>query len=170
VNNRLFSENFNNGTLGAFSSTVVLTNTGGWTPAVDQVTCFTDYSAFAPDPPSVSDQRLTLTNPINIPANYTSALLLFSHTFGFEVVSGQNMDGGVLELSTDGGATWFDAGPYFSFGGYNGTITRTGAVCGGGITPPFTNGRSACVGTGTLTTGVNLTQFIGRSLQLRFRL
>ncbi|MGQ0805505.1 MAG: Ig-like domain-containing protein [Actinomycetota bacterium] len=45
----------------------------------------------------------------------------FWHRFGFE----EDFDGGVLEVSTDGGRTWTDveaAGGVFLQGGYNGTI------------------------------------------------
>ncbi len=168
-NSRLLYEGFDNGTLDEFVSSVVLTDTGGWTPVPVAVTCYTDYAAFAPDPDSVSDQRLTLINPLNIPSFSTGSFLVFSHNYSFDQSGGTNNDGGVLELSTDNGTTWFDAGPYITSGGYNGTITRTGATCGS-IIPPFSDGQSAWVGTGEGDVDVNLQPFIGQSLRFRFRL
>ena len=64
------------------------------------------FSAGADDPPTNSDQRLTLTNAIAIPSGATGATLTFWHTFRFDL----DYDGGVLETSTDGGATWQDVG------------------------------------------------------------
>ena len=48
------------------------------------------------------------------------AFLRFNHAYGFEDDSLGTYDGGVVEYSTDGGATWIDAGPLFDSGGYNG--------------------------------------------------
>jgi large repetitive protein len=46
--------------------------------------------------------------------------LSFKHRFSFETDGESNYDGGVIELSTDGGATWDDVGP--DLAGYNGVI------------------------------------------------
>ena len=78
-----------------------------------------------------------------------------------------NFDGGVLEVSTDGGTTFADiiaAGGSFAVGGYNGTISvNFGSPIGG---------RQAWTGTsgGFVTTTVNFpASFAGDSVILRFR-
>ncbi len=51
----------------------------------------------------------------------STSQLIFWHRFRFE----ETFDGGVLEVTTDGGSTWVDveaAGGVFVLGGYNGTI------------------------------------------------
>ena len=49
-----------------------------------------------------------MTNNVAIPAG---ARLQFNHSFGFENdFDGSNFDGGVIEYSTNGGASWQDAG------------------------------------------------------------
>ena len=81
-------------------------------------------SAFAPDLPDVSDQYLELTNAISIPSGSGSATLTFWHAYDME----STYDGGVLEVSTDGGTTWVDvlaAGGSFISGGYDATISSS---------------------------------------------
>ena len=78
-----------------------------------------------------------------------------------------NFDGGVLEVSTDGGATFQDivaAGGTFATGGYNGTISVAFANPIGGR-QAWTGNLSAFV-----TTTVNFpASFAGHSVILRFR-
>jgi Big-like domain-containing protein len=65
----------------------------------------------------LKDDRLT-SPPVALGA---TSRLIFWHRFEFE----DGFDGGVLEVSTDGGATWVDVqigGGAFVQGGYNGTI------------------------------------------------
>ncbi len=45
--------------------------------------------------------------------------LSFWHTYDFQT----GFDGGVIEISTNNGASWFDLGPYITQGGYTGTIS-----------------------------------------------
>ncbi|MEQ8821667.1 MAG: M12 family metallo-peptidase [Sumerlaeia bacterium] len=49
------------------------------------------------------------------PAVTGAERIRFYHTYDIEA----GWDGAVLELSVDGGSTWFDAEPYFVSGGYN---------------------------------------------------
>ena len=51
------------------------------------------------------------------------ALLRFEHGFRFDASSSARLDGGVVELSVDGGP-WKDAGRYFRNQGYNGRLAR----------------------------------------------
>ncbi len=88
----------------------------------------------------VSDRALT-TPPIAVQPGQR---LSFWHTYAFEGGTGSCFDGGTLEVSTDGGASWAvvpDAA--FLAGGFNGTLFTGGdnplkgkrAWCGGTIGP-----------------------------------
>ncbi|HST03873.1 MAG TPA: S-layer homology domain-containing protein [Chloroflexia bacterium] len=158
----LINEGFESG-LGVFSSVVGTCVPGGcgWSQAGNPHSG--SSSAFAPDLPNISDQYLQLTNPISIPAGATSATLTFWHAYDME----STYDGGVLEVSTDGGTTWVDvltAGGSFISGGYDATISSS-------FGSPI-SGRQAW--TGLFTTyrqvSVNLNSLIGQSnLKIRFR-
>ncbi|HET6261500.1 MAG TPA: hypothetical protein VFG99_04595, partial [Chloroflexia bacterium] len=98
---QLLFEGFESGTLGLFTSTVIISSTftpvptPGW--AVSTATPRTgSYAAFAPDPDRITDQRLELSDAILIPTGVSSATLTFWHNFDLE----QSFDGGVLEVST----------------------------------------------------------------------
>ena len=117
------------------------------------------YSAFAPDVAGISDQRLTLSGALTVPASGGS--LTFWHRYAFEV---PDYDGGVLEASTNGGSTWTDMGSSITSGGYNGTVNS-------GFSNPLA-GRSAWIGTSSSWTQVtvSLAAYANRSLIFRFRL
>ena len=79
---------------------------------------------FVPNEATISDKFLDLT--VDIPASDTT--FEFFHSYDMET----GFDGGVLELSTDGGATFSDLGPNITEGGYTGTIsTAFGNPIGG---------------------------------------
>jgi len=93
-------------------------------------------AAFIDDPAVVSDKRLdSLHFPL---ATGLSAQLTFRHNFNLEasdVDPTLGFDGGVLEISFDGGNTFQDilvAGGSFVIGGYNRTISsdRGGPIAG----------------------------------------
>jgi hypothetical protein len=84
------------------------------------------YAVYADDPPQASQQTLQPVTAVAIPANATSATLSFWHLYDFESEGSSNYDGGVLEVSTDDGMTWSDAGASITAGGYTGTISDTG--------------------------------------------
>ena len=92
-----------------------------------------------------------------VPAN---AFLHFAHAFDFQ---GPNLDGGVLEYSTNGGASWTDAAPLIDFNGYRGTI-------GAGSNPLA--GRAAFVESshGYISTRANLASLAGQSVRFRWRM
>jgi hypothetical protein len=83
-------------------------------------------AAFIDDPPVVSDKRL---DSLHFPVAAASAQLAFRHNFNLEasdVDPNLGFDGGVLEISFDGGNTFQDilvAGGTFVMGGYNRTIS-----------------------------------------------
>jgi hypothetical protein len=160
----ILSEDFETGTLDAFASTTVPAGPPGWS-AVNTAAHNGSFSAFVPDINSTSDQRLTLNDPIQIPASSASATLTFWHRFAFEGTGTGDYDGGVLETSTDGGGSWQDAGPNITTGGYNGTISSD-----------FGNplaGRMAWAqnpnGSDFVQVIVNLLPYAGQNLLFRFR-
>src|SRR6185369_5142857 len=96
-----------------------------------------------------------------IPAN---TFLHFAHAYDFETYAPNYYDGGVLEYSTNNGASWVDAGSLIDTNGYNGTIF-----------PNWNNplkGRSAVVGTshGYISTRLNLSSLAGQSVSFRWRM
>jgi hypothetical protein len=113
------TEGFESG-LGSFAAAVATCAPGGcgWA-AVTTDKHSGAQSAFAPDRAGVSDQTLALSSGFAIPANATTAVLSFWHRVALE----SSFDGGVLEFSTDGGATWSTTDPTFLSGGYNATIS-----------------------------------------------
>ena len=114
--------------------------------------------AFVDDPPTVSDKRLD-TPPISLTSQ---AQLTFRNNYNLE----NNFDGGVLEISINGGPFQdiLAAGGSFVTGGYNGTVST---CCSNPI-----GGRQAWTGNsgGYITTTVNLPGSGPRTVVLRFRM
>jgi M6 family metalloprotease-like protein len=114
---------------------------------------------FSTDPP-VGKDDLLMTQPIDL-TGAAAASLIFFHTFQTE----PTYDGGVMEVSVDGGNTFFDVGPDIETGGYNGIIS------------PYTQspirGRPAWTGglLGAMQPVVaNLNRFAGNPVIIRFRM
>ena len=112
-------------------------------------------AAWTNDPATVSDKRLT-SPPVTIPF-LQNAGLMFRHNYAFE----DGFDGGVLEISIDGGA-YQDAAAFIFQGGYNGTIST---CCGNPLA-----GRPAWTGSsgGFITTQLGLPS--GHTIALRWRM
>ncbi len=124
----------------------------------------TDHELFVEDVAATTDLRL-VSPPITVsPAN--PLVLTFWHRFSFEGDVTNAFDGGVLEISTNGGATWSDIGASAS-PGYNGTLSV-------GFSNPI-EGRPAWVRTSTgypsmVATTVNLgTTYANQTVRFRFR-
>ncbi len=125
------------------------------------------HSWFVAEPPTVSDQQLTLTPTISLPAGSSNISLSFWHIWSFEFGGTSYYDGGVLEYSTDGGATWIDAGSLITQNGYGGVISSA-----------FNNplgGRNAWVAASPgnptyVQTVVNLSSLAGQTIKFRFRM
>jgi hypothetical protein len=94
--------------------------------------------------------------------------ITFSHAFSFEFSSNTYYDGGVIEISTDAGATWRDVADLVATSPYNAMLT-TGSDNPLGGRPAFgrTNASYPSPDTVTLDLG---TQLAGQTFQLRFRI
>lgn len=114
------------------------------------------HAWFSASSSAVSDQILRMSQAVTVPLQ---ARLTFWHAYNLE----QRYDGGVIELSMDGGSYWVDLGDYILSNGYNETIST-------GYNSPIA-GRRAFSGNsnGYVETTVDLSPFSGRSVYLRFR-
>lgn len=109
---------------------------------------------------------------VPVPAGSSGMRLTFWHYYAFQ--SGR--DGGVLELSLDGGNSWFDvtasgSGASFANGGYNTTLSTSGPA----YTANPLAGRRAWSGStsGFTQVSIDLTdssKYAGQTLRLRWRL
>ncbi len=143
-----------------------LTN-GTWVFSTDRAYSGRE-SLFAEDVDAINDQVLfmTPTAAMTIPANATLARYSFRHYFSMEAAADSQVgyDGGVLEISTNGGSSWFDAAPYFVSGAYNRVLSAE-----------FQNplgGRAAFSGDsgGFFASELDLMAFRGQRVRIRFRL
>lgn len=106
---------------------------------------------------------IAMTSSVALPAGSTP-YLHFKHAFGFDDDSYGAYDGGVVEYSTNNGATWTDAGALFTDNGYNGVISSS-----------FDNplaGKQAFVreSNGYISSRLNLSSLAGQSVRFRFRI
>ncbi|MBX7101895.1 MAG: myxosortase-dependent M36 family metallopeptidase, partial [Myxococcaceae bacterium] len=121
-----------------------------------------NHTWFGPDPASPADTWLT--SPPLVVGSAARLSVSFQHRYDFEGSPQEYYDGGVIELSTDDGATWSDIGVTL----YPGTLTSQGSN-------PL-RGRKAFVGRSatypafepvTIDLGPN---FAGKTVRLRFRI
>jgi hypothetical protein len=126
------------------STTWVTSNSGVPTPPADTP----PNAVFVDDPATISEKQLLSPN-MGFVADADAPQLAFRNSFNLQ----DGFDGGVLEMSFDGGLTFqdvVDAGGTFVHGGYNGTIS---SCCGNPLA-----GRQAWTGNsgGFIDTTVNL--------------
>jgi bacillolysin len=109
-----------------------------------------------------ADYSIAMTRSVAVPAG--STFLRFNHAYWFEKSASSAFDGGVVEYSTNGGASWSDAGPLFTDVGYNGTLVSTG-------TNPL-RGRNAFTrrSNGYVSSRVSLSSLAGQNVRFRFRI
>ncbi|MGD8791990.1 MAG: trypsin-like peptidase domain-containing protein [Anaerolineae bacterium] len=117
-----------------------------------------DNAWHVPDDPQRTDSSLWNSTAVVLESG---SVLNFWHRYEFE---GNGWDGAVLEISTDGGASWADLGPQITANGYNGTINSS-----------FSNplgGRAGWIGDLTTWTqvSVDLSGYAGQGVQVRWRI
>ncbi|MDE0885785.1 MAG: M36 family metallopeptidase [Myxococcota bacterium] len=115
------------------------------------------HAWFAADPDTPSDQRLELAETIAVTQG---TRLSFVHSYLTEL----RYDGGVIEYSSDAGATWQDLGPLIVQNGYNWPIS-------GNFESAIAN-RDAFTGNshGFLETVADLSSLDGLAVRVRFRM
>jgi len=127
----------------------------------------TDHRFLGPDTDGTSDQYLI--SPVLNVASTGSFSFTFRHRFSFEIAGTTRFDGGVIEISTNGGSSWTDIGASAS-------PTYNGVLVAGTSNNPLA-GRSAYSGVSTgypttfTTVTVNLgTAYQGQNVLVRFRI
>jgi hypothetical protein len=117
-----------------------------------------DYELYGYDQPATGDYYARFTNPQAIPTGINT-YLRFRHAYDMET----SFDGGVIEYSTNGGASWLDAASGGSSllleNGYNGTVAALGGISG------FTGDSN-----GYISTRLDLSSLAGNSFLFRFRM
>jgi subtilisin-like proprotein convertase family protein len=104
-----------------------------------------------------SDMRISMDAAVALGA--TPPVLSFWHNYNTE----PGWDGGVVEISTNGGTTWLDLGANMTQNGYNGTL-------GAGVGNNLAN-RAAFTGNsgGFIQTKINLQPYANQNAMFRFR-
>lgn len=113
-------------------------------------------SYFSSNLDTLSDERLTLTNPVSLGAN--PPFLTFRHWYNTE----STYDGGVLEASIDGGTTWTDMQNNIVSGGYIATMDASTILSGRNAWSGGSNNKF-------IKTKVNLLPYANKNLKIRFR-
>ncbi|HEU4391357.1 MAG TPA: S8 family serine peptidase, partial [Blastocatellia bacterium] len=97
---------------------------------------------------------------VAIPANAGNVRMSFFHVFNFE----PGFDGGVLEVSTDGGDTWQDLGSRAIAGGYDGKVTPDSKNPLGSRRSWTARGKAGVFN----RVVIDLDAFAGQTIRLRF--
>lgn len=151
----LFEDNVSGATIPAANWTTNSTTSVNWVVSnARSHSSPSSYYSFNQD--VQSDQKLFSTSDITLTA--TPPPLSFWHWYSAE----STYDGGVLEISTNGGTTWTDLEPNFISGGYTGSMDATTLLAG----------RRAWTGSSNnnfIKTKVNLTPYANQNIKLRFR-
>lgn len=108
------------------------------------------FSWFAEDVGAPSIANLVLASPVGVSSN---SKLTFTHFYDTEL----KWDGGVVEISLDGGISWEDQENNFITNGYNNTIYN--------VRPGF-SGNSG----GFITSEIDLSSYAGQNIQVRFQM
>jgi hypothetical protein len=124
-----------------------------------------DYMYHAPDVGGLADQYL-ISPPMTVSTG-TNFVVSFLHRHSFEFDAGGNYDGGRVEITTNGGATWTLIGTSPTF--YNGTVLNQGA--GGNPiqnAPGFVKQNASYPNFDTAAIDLGAT-YQGQTVQIRFR-
>ena len=123
-------------------------------------------SWFARDAGFPTDTQLV--SPPLVASTTEPLVIKFMHKYDLESTSGILFDGGVIEVSTDGGATWADVSAFGIDPGYTGPLfIGSNNPLAGRSAFSGTNASFPVRGSAVLDFG---TRLAGRSVQLRFRL
>jgi extracellular elastinolytic metalloproteinase len=147
-----FNDNRDNNTSGGLTSNTA-SGTGTWT--VSSLHSRSGSAWFAPDVATAADFSL-VTNPF-----FVGSLSVFS--FWHYMNTDIGFDGGKIEISTNGGATWTDAAPYIIQRTYNTTM----------VDVPWGFGEKTFSGTSGgnfINTVLNLSSFVTQTVKLRFHM
>jgi bacillolysin len=122
-----------------------------------------DQGAWGEEEPLTADYWAAMTTDVALPAG-SEPFLHFEQAHGFEDYWFTYYDGGVVEYSTNGGASWNDANLLFTHNGYNGTISN---CCGNPLA-----GRSGFVAEsyGYYSSRLDLSPLAGQNVRFRFRI
>jgi hypothetical protein len=144
-----------------------------WMPTGNQATSTwfrasiaTNHVLFGIDNDFITDTQLV--SPALAVSPTDPLVVKFDHAFDLEASGSDFFDGGVVELSNDGGATWTDVSALGVNPGYTGVIfvgaenPLSGQPAFSGTSPNF-----PALSTVTLDFG---TQFAGQSVMIRFRI
>ena len=121
------------------------------------------YHLIGFDVPTVSDHYTYMNTDVALPAGSTP-YLHFNHAYAFDSFEAETYDGGVIEYSSTGGASWTDAGSLFTHNGYDGAIdTRYGNPLAG---------QQAFVASsnGYMSSRLDLSLLAGQNARFRFRI
>jgi len=111
---------------------------------------------FSTDSVQNSENRLTFANPIMVEPDM---ILSFYHQYAMEA----NFDGGVVEVSEDGGTSWTKLENQMIKNGYNNNVPVENNPANFGAVFSGSSG-------GYIETQVDLDEFAGQSILIRFRL
>ena len=170
----LFSQNFDAVAAPALPAGWTTAQTGTTPPAIWATTATnpdTPANAAFTNGSATAATNSLISPPIVFPASPTNAVLSFRHAWAFESGGTYQFDGGILELSTDGGTTYNNVtspsvGGSFTAGGYTGIILN------------ITNGKNPIAGqaawggaqaTFVTSTLVLPTALNGQTIRLRWR-
>ncbi len=117
----------------------------------------------ARDAATVTDQRLMSPPIVLPPADQAPITLQFWNCQSIEASAGGCYDGGILEVSTDGGTTWDQLTPAPGTDPYDGMVSS-------GFGNPLAGLRAWCGQPPWDEAVFNLDAYAGRTVQLRFRL
>jgi uncharacterized repeat protein (TIGR01451 family) len=121
----------------------------------------TPNAFFAANPVVASDFQLATTGTFTLLPNNASHYTTLSFWHRFDTEDG--WDGGMVEISTNGGTSWTDLGSKMISGKYNGSM-------GTGSNNPL-GGRAAFTGRigAFMKTTINLSSYAGQTIKIRFR-
>ncbi|MCS7088866.1 MAG: M4 family metallopeptidase [Thermoflexales bacterium] len=161
----LFFDNLENPASGLWQSGAIQGVNEWYYPQPPDLTYATSgtYNFWGYDQAYVGDYYIGMRSSVNLPAGSTP-YLHFSHAYDFEASSTSFFDGGVVEYSTNNGATWSDAGSLFTHNGYNGVLSTSSQNPLGG------RRAFSRVSNGYISSRLNLSSLAGQSVRFRFRI